>query len=82
MIVLRKTKVMISQNMNCDLQMYRTVRRFLRFHLGTIGISLVDTIRKLTNDITNAHFSNLFILFCRKVSGAPERSASASIVVS
>ena len=33
MIVLRKTKVMISQNMNWDLQMYRTVRRFFRFHL-------------------------------------------------
>ena len=33
MIVLRKTRVMISQNMNWDLQMYRTVRRFFRFHL-------------------------------------------------
>ena len=35
MIVLRKTRVMISQNMNWDLQMYRTVRRFFRFHLRT-----------------------------------------------
>ena len=46
MIVLRKTKVMISQNMNCDLQMYRTVRRFLRFHLETIVISLMGTIKR------------------------------------
>ena len=33
MAVLRKTRVMMSQNMNWDLQMYLTVRLFLRFHL-------------------------------------------------
>ena len=32
--------------------------------------------------VNSSHFSNLLILFCKKVSGAPERSASASIVVS
>ena len=37
---------------------------------------------KVNKWIMQSHFSNLFILFCRKVSGAPERSASASIVVS
>ena len=61
MIVLRKTKVMISQNMNCDLQMYRTVRRFLRFHLGTIvfhsWVQLTDkqiTSRTLTFQISSS----------------------------
>ena len=37
-----KTRVMMSQNMNWDLQMYRTVRRFFRFHLNSMNAEKED----------------------------------------
>ena len=71
--VFRKTRVNISQNMNWDLQMYRTVLRFFLFHLKN---KIVGRVLYIFNSL---YFSNCRIFLWKNVSGAPELSKSGDI---